>query len=346
MDLQQTSYGKTPEQRPVELFTLTSSSGMKASLTSYGATLVSLHVPDRRGNLGDVTLGYDTLEGWVNDKAYLGATVGRYGNRIAFAKFTLEGKTYRLAPNDGPHHLHGGIRGFNRVVWDAKPFQDNDGVGVTFSYVSPDGEEGYPGTLSASVTYRLTNQNELRIDHTATTDKPTIVNLVNHTYWNLLGDPTRAILDHVLKLNAERYLPVDGEMIPIGEPVSVAGTAMDFTTPVAIGSRIAQVPGGYDHNWVLPAQPGKLHLAAVVRDPGSGRVMELHTDQPGVQFYTGNFLDGSAKGKGGVAYGKHAGFCLETQRWPDSPNHPTYPSAVLRPGEMYKHTMVHQFTTV
>ncbi len=333
MKVESESYGTTPEGRKFRLFTLSNEHGLKAGLSDFGATLVSLHVPDRQGKLADVTHGYDTLDGWMADKAYMGATVGRFGNRIAKGRFTLDGHTYQLATNNGPNHLHGGVKGFNKHLWEAQPGESQ----VEFRRVSPDGEENYPGTLTARVTYTLTNANELRIEFHATTDKPTIVNLVHHTYWNLTGDPRRTILDHELTLPADSYVPVGEDLIPTGKLAPVAGTPMDFNTPTAIGKRIAQVPGGYDHCWVLRG-------AVSLHDPVSGRFMEISTDQPGIQFYSGNFLDGSIRGKSGIKYQRHTGLCLETERFPDAPNQPAFPSAVVRPGDTYTHTMVHRFS--
>ena len=345
MKIEQKPYGKTPDGQAADLFILANDHGVKAELTSFGAILVSLAAPDRTGKPADVTLGYDSLAGWVADKSYLGATVGRYGNRIAKGRFTLDGQGYRLATNNGVNHLHGGAKGFNKHVWAARAGEGKNGVSVEFRRVSPSGEEGYPGTLTVNVTYTLTNTNELRVEFQSTTDQPTIINLVNHTYWNLTGDPRRTILDHELILNADRYVPVDAGMIPTGEPAPVRGTPMDFTKPVAIGKRIDQVEGGYDHCWVVRGPAGRLQRAALLFEPTSGRVMEVLTDQPGIQFYAGNFLDGSITGRGGVAYQRRCGLCLETQKWPDSPNRATFPSPVLRPGETYVHQMVHQFSS-
>jgi len=346
MSVEKAPYGKLPDGRQVDIFTLTNSGGMKVKLTNYGAITVSLEVPDADGNLADVTLGHDTLEGWLGSTSYFGATVGRYANRIAKGKFALDGKTYTLAINNGENHLHGGIKGFNKVLWDAAPFEGEGNVGVTFTYLSKDGEEGYPGNLKVTAAYSLDEQNAFRVEFSATTDKPTIVNLAHHTYWNLAGPAAGDVLGHELMLAADKYTPVDAGLIPTGELKDVKGTPMDFTTPTAIGARIDQVEGGYDHNFVLRNQDSsKIALAARVLEPKSGRVMEIHTDQPGIQFYSGNFLDGTVTGKGGVAYKKHGGFCLETQHYPDSPNQPDFPPVVLRPGETYRHTMIHTFST-
>jgi len=343
------NYGTLADGRTARLYTLTNAHGLTATLTDFGATLVSLKTPDRNGRLADITLGYDTLAGWVNDGSYMGTTVGRYGNRIAKGQFTLDGTTYTLATNNGPNHLHGGIVGFNKKVWSALPIQGKDSTGIVFNYVSADGEEGYPGQLDCSVTYSMTNNDELRIEFQATTSKPTVVNLVHHTYWNLTGDPSRNILDHKLILNAEGYAPTDETGIPNAGIQPVAGTPMDFRSATAIGDRInndfiALKNGrGYDHSWAVDGEPGTLRLAAVAYDPASGRVMHVETDQPAVQLYTGNYMNGSSIGKGGVPHQQRTGFCLETQAFPDSPNQPGLSNAVLRPGEVYSHTMVHRF---
>ncbi len=331
--------------RAVELYTLTNKNGLRARIMTYGGILVSFETPDRDGKPADITLGFDTLEEYLKGHPYFGATIGRYGNRIGKGKFTLDGAEYTLAVNNGPNHLHGGVKGFDKVVWEAEGFGNSQGVGLKLRYVSKDGEEGYPGNLACIVTYLLTNEDELRISYEATTDKATVLNLTNHTYWNLAGQGEGDILRHELMLAAERYTPVDEGLIPTGELRSVKGTPMDFTEAMEIGSRIEQVDiGGYDHNFVLNSGGGTMALAARVYERGSGRVMEIHTDQPGVQFYTGNFLDGSNKGKGKV-YNKHYAFCLETQHFPDSPNKPQFPSVVLRPGEKYETVTVHRFYT-
>ena len=345
LSIEKAAYGKMPDGKQVDIYTLTNAKGMKVKLTNYGGITVSVEVPDRAGKLADVTLGYDTLDGWLTNTSYLGATVGRYANRIAKGKFTLEGKTHTLATNNGENALHGGLKGFDKVLWDAKPVRTDSSVGVEFTYLSKDGEEGYPGNLKVKAIYCLTDDNEFKVEFSATTDKPTVVNLAHHTYWNLAGAAAGDILGHELMLAADKYTPVDAGLIPTGELKDVKGTPMDFTKATAIGARIAQVEGGYDHNFVLRNQGGKVALAAKVVEPKSGRVMEISTDQPGVQFYSGNFLDGTVKGKGGIAYKKHYGFCLETQHYPDSPNKKDFPSVVLRPGETYKHVMIHKFST-
>ena len=338
------AYGTLPDGRQATLFTLVNRHGLRARLTDFGAILVSLETPDREGRLADVTLGYDALDGWVADACYMGATAGRYANRIAKGRFTLDGRTYRLATNDGPNHLHGGVKGFNKVLWSGQGVQVPGAAGVAFRYPSPDGEEGYPGALAVTVTYTLTDADELTVEYAATTDAPTIVNLTHHSYWNLRGGGQGDTLGHELTLHADRYTPVDATLIPTGELKAVAGTPMDFTRPTGIGARIADVPGGYDHNWVLRGPDGALSPAAEVYEPHTGRVMKVLTTEPGIQFYAGNFLDGRLRGKGGAAYRKHAGFCLETQHYPDSPNQPAFPTTVLRPGQTYRQKTVHRFS--
>jgi len=353
--LSESVYGKMPDGREAKLFTLTNASGMEAKVTEYGAILVSLLAPDREGKLADVTHGYDTLDGWLTNSSYFGATVGRFGNRIAAGKFTLDGREYTLATNNDPGGipcaLHGGKEGFSKKLWKGEGFTRDGGSGVRLTYVSPDGEEGYPGELTLLVTYTLTAANELVWEAEATTSAPTVLNIVHHTYWNLSGDPTTSINDHELTLHASRYLPTNAGLIPIGEPAPVAGTPLDFTQPTAIGKRIdagheaLKLAGGYDHAWVLDgAEDGGLVQAVRLHDPKSGRTMTLSTDQPAVQFYGGNFLDGTTTGKGGVKYQHRTALCLETENWPDAPNNPKAPSAILRPGETYHHKMVHAFS--
>ena len=330
------------------IFTLTNANGMVAKVTEYGATLTELWVPDRDGTLADVVLGYERLDDYVAAPFFLGATVGRVANRIANAKFTLDGQTYSLAANRAPNHLHGGVRGFDKRIWTGRAGTTAREVGstVTFTYASPDGEEGYPGTLTVIVAYTLTEANELRIDYRATTDKPTPINLTNHSFFNLAGSGT--ILDHVLMLNADRYTLVDASLIPTGEIASVISTALDFTRPRRIGDRIAEVPGvanGYDHNFVLNGRRDTPALAARVEEPGSGRILEIWTTEPGMQFFTGNRFDGSFPGVGGAVYQRHAGFALEPQHFPDSINHPEFPSVVLRPGETFTSTTIYRFPT-
>jgi aldose 1-epimerase len=343
MDIKKEPFGELPDGTPNDIFTLTNGRGLKARLMTYGAILVSLEVPDRNGKPADIVLGYDSLDGYVQNNPYFGSIVGRYGNRIAKGRFTLDGVTYELATNNGENHLHGGIKGYDKVVWKAEPVHGEGEVGVKFSHLSPDGEEGYPGNLNISVTYTLTDRNELELTYEATTDKATPVNLTHHSYFNLAGEGD--ILGHELMINADAYTPVDAGLIPTGEIRPVKDTPFDFTTPHTIGERIAQVEGGYDHNFVLRGDGGKLDLAARVEEPGSGRVMEISTTEPGLQFYSGNFLDGTITGKGGRVYIKHAGFCLETQHFPDSPNKPNFPSTILRPGDTYKSLTIHKFST-
>ena len=345
MSIKKELFGKTPDGREVDLYTLTNSGLLRARITNYGAILVSLEVPDREGKVVDVTLGYDTLDGYIEDDPYFGATVGRYANRIAKGKFVLDGIEYKLATNNGENHLHGGNRGFNKVLWNAEELKTRETVGLKLTYLSKDGEEGYPGNLACTVIYTLTNDNELNISYEAQTDKATPVNLTHHSYFNLAGQGTGDILGHELMLNADHFTPVDDGLIPTGEIKSIKGTAMDFTTPTSIGSRIDQVPGSYDHNYVLNSKDGSIALAARVYEPSSGRVMEIYTTEPGIQFYSGNFLDGSIKGKSGKVYDKQYGFCLETQHFPDSPNKPEFPSAILRPGQKYTQKIVHKFYT-
>ena len=340
------SFGKTPDGQQVDLYTLTNTNGLRARITNYGAILVSLEVPDKSGKLADITLGYDTLDGYLMRHPYFGATVGRYANRIGGASFKLNDVEYKLAANNGPNHLHGGIKGFDKVVWKAEEVTaETDRAMVKLSYLSKDGEEGYPGNLACTVTYTLTKDDELKISYEAKTDKTTILNLTNHSYWNLAGPGDGDILGHELMLNADKYTPVDEGLIPTGEIKSVKDSPMDFTRPMTIGSRIGQVGSGYDHNYVLNSGGGTLALCARVYEPTSGRTMEIYTTEPGVQFYTGNFLDGSITGKAGKVYKKHYGFCLETQHFPDSPNKPDFPSVVLKPGDKYTTVTVHKFST-
>ncbi len=344
--MEKTVFGNLPDATPVDIYTLRNGRGLEARIMTYGATLVSLRLPDRRGAFADVNLGFDTLAGYLGEHPYFGVIVGRYANRIAKARFTLDGVEYQLAPNNNGNSLHGGLRGFDKVVWTAVPVQADDGVSLRLTYLSQDGEEGFPGNLAVTVVYTLTNANELRIDYEATTDKKTPVNLTNHAYWNLKGEGRGDILDHVVCIEADRITEVDSPvtLIPTGEILPVAGTPFDFTSPHAIGERIGQVEGGYDHNFILRGEDGALALAARVEEPESGRVLEIWTGQPAIQLYTGNFLDGTVVGKGGKAYLKHFGFCLETQHFPDSPNHPNFPSTILEPGQKYRTTTVHRFS--
>ena len=351
MGIAKIEYGTLADGRTAWLYTLTNANGIVAKITNYGGIVTELWVPDRTGAMGDIVLGFDNLSDYVKNNPYFGCIVGRYGNRIAKGRFTLDGVTYTLATNNGENHLHGGIKGFDKVLWQAEPVEAKDGVGLRLRYTSKDMEEGYPGTLEATVAYMLTNANELRIDYTATADKPTVCNLTHHGYFNLAGQGTGDILGHILTLNADCYTPVDAGLIPTGQIAPVKGTPMDFTKPTAIGARInrefeqIRFGGGYDHNWVLNKKPDELTLAASVYEPTRGRVMEIWTTEPGVQFYAGNFLDGTLTGKGGKAYGRRCGFCLETQHYPDSPNQPNFPSTTLRPGQTYRTTTVHKFMT-
>jgi aldose 1-epimerase len=350
MKIEQSAFGKTPEGEDASLFTLQNAAGMKAVLTNYGATVISLHTPDRNGNFEDVVLGFPTLDGYVKEHPFFGGIVGRYGNRIAKGRFTLDGVEYKLATNNGENHLHGGVKGFHKMVWSAEPVKHDSAVGVKLSYLSKDGEEGYPGNLSCTVTYWLTSNNELKIEYQATTDKATPVNLTHHGYFNLAGQVKENILNHQMEIFADRFTPVDKSLIPTGELRAVAGTPMDFTQPHAIGERInnedeqLQFGLGYDHNWVLNSGSGALALAARVYEPSSGRVMEVWTTEPGLQFYSGNFLDGTLTGKEGRAYQHRYGFCLETQHFPDSPNKPDFPSTILRPGETYSTETIYRFS--
>lgn len=346
------TFGPVPNFGEVKLFTLTNKNGLRAKVSDLGATLVSMEVPDKNGKLADITHGFESPEGYLSKgNPYFGATVGRFGNRIKDGRFTLDGKAYNLATNNEPGgipcHLHGGNTGFDKVVWKAAPNETNNSI--TFTYISSDGEEGYPGTLTSKVTYTLTEANELKWEAEAITDAPTIVNLLHHSYWNLSGDPTTSINDHLLTLEAAYFLPTNAGLIPTGEKSSVQGTPMDFTKPVAIGERLndsfepLKLAGGYDHAWVLKSSAG-IHPAARLKDPKSGRVLEISTNQPAIQFYGGNFLNGAVTGKKGVKYGHRTACCLETENFPDAPNQPSFPSGVLRPGEIYRHVMIHKFS--
>jgi aldose 1-epimerase len=344
------AFGTLPDGGAVEQFTLTNGRGVEVRAISYGAIITSIRTLDKTGTPGDIVYGYDSLGAYVRDASYFGAVVGRFANRIARARFTLDGRPYTLAANDGANTLHGGRRGFNKVLWRGEPFTRGDTVGVTFRYTSPDGEEGYPGTLQASVSYRLTPGNELVIDYEATTDKPTPVNLSQHSYWNLHGDGKGTILDHQLTIDASGFTPVDSSLIPTGVVTPVAGTPFDFRTPTAIGVRIEtkdtqlRYGKGYDHNWVLDrnGRTGLVHAVRVV-DTTSGRTLDMTTTEPGLQFYSGNFLDGSIHGNGGVVYPHRGAIVLETQHFPDSPNHAAFPSSILRPGETLRSRTVLTF---
>jgi aldose 1-epimerase len=337
-------FGVMPTGEEVQLFSLTNNHGVEVKIISYGGIIVAINVPDRNGEMADIALGHDALEGYVNRSRYFGALVGRYANRIARGRFHLNGLEYQLATNNGPNHLHGGLRGFDKVVWNAKA---NDET-LRLNYLSRDGEEGYPGNLEATVNYSLTDENELRIEYFATTDKDTIINLTNHSYFNLAGRGT--VLDHEIIIHADAFTPINDTLIPTGEVRAVVGTPMDFNSSSTIGARIniedeqLRNAGGYDHNFVLRAGDQKLRQVAEVYEPGTGRALTVSTTQPGMQFYSGNFLNGTIIGKNGRAYVKHSGFCLETQHFPDSPNHPSFPSTVLRPGEQYHHVTVFRFS--
>ncbi|MGO9467477.1 MAG: aldose epimerase family protein [Isosphaeraceae bacterium] len=339
-------FGKTADGTAVDLYVLTNGK-ITAKVMTLGGIVTELHVPDRDGKVADVVLGFDNLDSYLAGHPHFGAITGRFANRIAKGRFTLDGKEYKLAVNNGPNSLHGGLKGFDKVVWKAEDVSGPDGPAVKMSYLSPDGEEGYPGNLAVSVTYTVTSDAALRIDYSATTDKPTPVNLTNHSYFNLGGPASGPVLDHEVMLAADEYTAADETLIPTGELKPVRGTPLDFTTPTAIGARFDQLPGdpkGYDHNYVIRQDNRSPALAARVYEPRSGRVMEMYTTEPGVQFYTANFLDGKLKGKGGVPYNKQQAFCLEAQHFPDSVNHDTFPSTILRPGSTYKQTTIYKFS--
>lgn len=349
--IEKAPFGKTDDGREANLFTLRNAAGMTAKISNYGGTIVSLTAPDKNGKFADVVLGMDSLAGYQKGVPYFGALIGRYGNRIAKGKFTLDGKTYTLATNNGPNALHGGLKGFDKVLWTATPVE-GDEPALKLVYTAKDGEEGYPGNLSVEVTYTLQKDNALKIDYKATTDKATVVNLTNHSYFNLTGDPNNDILGQEVLLNADRFLPVDKGLIPTGVLQPVAGTPFDFTKLTLVGKGIRdatneqiKLGGGYDHAWVLSDQSKGLKLAAIVRDSTSGRLMEVRTTEPAIQFYTGNFLDGTITGKGGVVYKHRSALCLETEHYPDSPNHPAFPTTVLQPGQTYQTTTVYSFST-
>jgi aldose 1-epimerase len=343
------TFGRTSDGTEMQLYSLTNKHGLKATVTNFGATLVSLVTPDRQGKMADIVLGYDNVSGYEKGKAYFGGSIGRYGNRIAGGRFSLNGKTYQLALNDGANHLHGGIKGFNHMMWSARRLSSQS---VQFRYTSKDGEEGYPGMLTVSVKYTLNDNDEVLIEYTAKEGqgKDTIVNLTNHSYFNLTGNPLNTIVNHEITLYASRFTPIDTGFIPTGELREVKGTPFDFTTATAIGSRIGQQDEqlkfgrGYDHNWVIDRQGPGLVKAAEVFDPSSGRLMEVLSTEPGIQFYSGNFLDGTEKGKGGQAYAFRSGLCLETQHYPDSPNKPSFPTTTLKAGQTYSSTTVYRFS--
>jgi len=349
-NIKKQSFGKTADGTPVDLHILTNRTGAETAITNYGGIVVWLKVPDRKGNLGDVVLGYDSLDGYRNDKAYLGALIGRYGNRIAHGKFILDGITYTLPQNNGENTLHGGIKGFNKQVWQAEEIPGPNGPALRLHYVSQDGEEGFPGNLSVQVIYTWTDQNELKIEYGATTDKDTVLNLTQHSYFNLAGAGSGDVLQHQVTLHSDQFTVIDSTLIPTGEIRSVQGTPFDFRTPVAIGARIddndqqLKYGIGYDHNWVLESGSSDApFLAAQAYDPHSGRTLKVWTTEPGIQFYSGNFLDG-IRGKAGKIYNRRDAFCLETQHYPDSPNHPNFPSTVLKPGEHYHSITVYKFS--
>ena len=345
-------FGTLPDGTAVELFTLKNAGGMEVRVTNYGGIVTAIRTPDRQGNLGDVALGYDALDGYLKSSPYFGAIVGRYGNRIGKAQFSLDGRTYKLAANDGPNTLHGGLKGFDKAVWQAEPFKKEGEAGLVLTHSSPAGEEGFPGTLSMRVTYTLTDHNDLAIDYLATTDQPTVLNLTSHSYFNLAGEGSGDVLGHMLTINADRYTPVDATLIPTGELANVAGTPFDFRVRTAIGSRIdadspqIKLGHGYDHNYVLNKQDGDLALAARVEEPTTGRVMEVRTTEPGMQFYSANGLDGTITGKSGRPYQRRGAFCLETQHFPDSPNKPGFPTTVLRPGQEFHSKTIYTFGTL
>jgi aldose 1-epimerase len=343
-------FGTLPDGRSVEAFTLVNAHGLELRAITYGGIIVSLKTPDRDGRMADIVLGFDTLAGYLTNAPYFGAIVGRYANRIARGRFTLDGTTYQLATNNGPNHLHGGVRGFDKVLWRGAPFHDDNGVGVALTHTSPDGDEGYPGSLTMRVAYTLTDRDTLVVDYAASTDRATPVNLTQHSYFNLAGGGVRDVLDHSLGIDADAYTPVDATLIPTGALAPVAGTPLDFRTPVAIGARIDRDDpqlrhgGGYDHNYVLRGGPGGgLAHAARLVEPTSGRTLDLYTTEPGLQLYSGNGLDGRLVGKGGQAYRRRFGVALETQHFPDSPNQPSFPSTILRPGSEYRSRTVFAF---
>ncbi len=344
-------YGRMPDGTPVDGYTITNARGTTMHVITYGAIITSLKTRDRQGHFDDIVLGFDSLEGYIRQSPYFGAIIGRYENRIAKGRFTLDGHTYQLPVNNGPNSLHGGLKGFDKYVWHAHSFERATSAGVVLTMTSPDGDQGYPGRLDVTVTYTLADNDELTVDYAATTSKATVLNLSQHSYFNLTGSARRDILDHVLQLDASNFTPDDTTLIPTGEVAPVAGTPFDFRTPTAIGARIndddpqLKLAGGYDHNFVVDRMgSGVQHVAHVV-EPTSGRTLDVSSDQPGVQFYTGNFLDGTIHGKGGRVYGRRFAFCLETQHYPDSPNHPNFPSIVLRPGQRFTSRTIFAFGT-
>lgn len=347
--ISQMPFGNMPDGTPITLYTLRNARGAEATICNYGGIMTSLKMPDRNGNFGDVVLGYDNLASYISNSPYFGALIGRYGNRIAKGHFTLDGKEYTLAVNNGPNSLHGGLKGFDKVVWQPTPGMTSAGPSLELTYVSKDGEEGYPGTLSVKAVYTLTDDNEVKVEFTATTDKDTIVNLTDHSYFNLAGKGD--ILGHIVMINADKFTPVDSTLIPTGELRPVEGTPFDFRTPTAIGARIHEdneqlkFGNGYDHNWCINDYTGAVRLMARVYEPTSGRVLEVLSGEPGLQFYSGNFLDGTITGKGGWVYQFRDAFAMEPQHYPDSPNKPNFPSVVLKPGAVYHNTIIYRFST-
>lgn len=348
--MKKSPFGKMPDGQQIDLYTMTNRHGMQVGIINYGGIIVSIHVPDRNGHTGDVVQGFDNLAGYLQTEPYFGALIGRYGNRIGHAQFKLDGVLYHLAKNDGDNSLHGGLKGFDKRVWTPKELSQTPPE-LQLTYLSKDGEEGYPGNLSVTVVYTLTDANELKIDYSATTDKDTVLNLTNHSYFNLAGQGSGDILKHEVMINADRFTPVDAGLIPTGELRNVAGTPFDFRKSTAVGARIndndeqLKLGKGYDHNFVLNRHGAGLSLAARVKDPSSGRVLEVLTTQPALQFYTGNFLDGTLHGKGGKVYGHRYALCLETQHYPDSPNHPSFPTTELKPGQKYHQITEFRFST-
>lgn len=346
------SFGKTADGQNIDLYMLRNTRGVEATITNYGGILVSLKVPDRNGKFDDVVLGFNDLDNYLTkNDPYLGAIIGRYGNRIAKGRFTLNGTEYKLAVNNGENHLHGGIKGFDKVVWTGHEMKTKAGPAVVLTYLSKDGEEGYPGNLNVRVVYTLTNNNEIKIDYSATTDKDTVTNLTHHSYFNLAGEGNGDILNHLVTINANRFVPTDAGSIPTGELKNVAGTPFDFLKATAIGARIndddeqLKLGNGYDHTWVINGRAGMMRLAATAYEAGSGRVMQVWTTEPGMQFYTGNFLNGTLTGKSGKVYARRNGFCFETQHYPDSPNQPSFPTTTLKKGQTYKSTTIYRFSS-
>ncbi len=348
-NIEKTVFGSLPDGTQADLYSLTNANGMEVKISNYGGTIISWTAPDKNGTYANITLGCDSVSGYLKGVPYFGALVGRFGNRIANGKFRLEGKEYTLAKNNGPNALHGGIKGFDKVLWKAEPL-DGEEPQLKLTYISVDGEEGFPGTLTTEVTYTLSKDNALSINYVATTDKPTVLNLTNHAYFNLSADMSRNVLDHILEIKADRFLPVDKTLIPTGELRAVTGTPFDFTTAKSIGAEIdaddqqIKFGGGYDHCWVFADSSNKLKHVATVYEPTSGRVMEVSTTQPAIQFYTGNFLDGTVAGHKGLMYQHRAGFCLETEHYPDAPNQAKFPTTELKPGETYNTTTVYKFS--